>query len=136
MGIKIGNIFYGKDGYLELDGSTWKAYHNGEDKPFTGSKTSGTSNEDVSLTGGSDTGHFANFLDAVRSGNYHDLHCDINEGFYSSVLPLTANISYRLNRKLWFMGADMDRERFVNDPEADAMLTRAYRPPYVVPSEV
>jgi predicted dehydrogenase len=136
LGIKVGNIFYGKEGYLELDGSTWKAYHNREDKPFTGSKTVGASNEDVSLTGGSDTNHFANFLNAVRSGNYHDLHCDINEGFFSTVLPLTANISYRLSRKLGFMGADMDRERFIDDSEANSMLTRVYRPPYVVPNEV
>jgi hypothetical protein len=34
------------------------------------------------------------------------------------------------------MGGDMDMERFVNDPEANAMLTRNYRPPYVVPNEV
>ncbi|MEO8416292.1 MAG: Gfo/Idh/MocA family oxidoreductase [Ginsengibacter sp.] len=136
LGIKIGNIFYGTEGYLELDGSTWKAYHNGEDKPFTGSKGEETSNADISLTGPSGTEHFANFLNAVRSGNYQDLHCDINEGFFSTVLPLTANISYRLNRKLGFMGADMDREKFINDPEADAMLTKVYRPPYVVPNEV
>jgi hypothetical protein len=34
------------------------------------------------------------------------------------------------------MGADMDMERFMDDPEANAMLTRIYRPPYVVPEEV
>ncbi len=60
----------------------------------------------------------------------------MNEGFFSTVLPLTANISYRLKRGLEFMGADMDREEFVNDPEANALLTRVYRPPYVVPNEV
>jgi predicted dehydrogenase len=136
LGIKIGNIFYGTEGYLELDGSTWKAFHNGEDKPFTGSKSEGTSNEDISLTGPSGTEHFANFLNAVHSGNYHDLHCDINKGFFSTVLPLTANISYRLKRELHFMGGDMDMERFANDDEANAMLTRAYRPPYVVPDKV
>jgi hypothetical protein len=64
------------------------------------------------------------------------LHCDVNEGFFSTVLPLTANISYRLKRDLQFMGGDMDREKFVNDAEANELLTRAYRPPYVVPNEV
>ncbi len=133
---RIGNIFYGTDGYLEIDGGTWKAFRKREKEPFAGSKTKAASNEDVSLTGGSDTAHFSNFIDAIRSGNNEDLHCDINEGFFSSVLPLMANISYRLQRELKFMGADMDMERVVNDPEANAMLTRIYRPPYVVPEQV
>ncbi|MBL7736723.1 MAG: gfo/Idh/MocA family oxidoreductase, partial [Chitinophagaceae bacterium] len=51
-------------------------------------------------------------------------------------LPLLANISYRLKRELQFMGGNIDMERFVNNPAADAMLTRAYRPPYVVPDQV
>jgi predicted dehydrogenase len=133
---RIGNIFYGTEGYLEIDGGTWKAFRKREKEPFAGSKTKAESNEDVSLTGGSDTAHFSNFIDAIRSGNNEDLHCDINEGFFSSVLPLMANISYRLQRELKFMGADMDIERVVNDPEANAMLTRIYRPPYVVPEQV
>ena len=133
---KIGNIFYGTDGYLEIDGGTWKAFRKSEKEPFAGSKANAGSNEDVSLTGGSDTAHFSNFIDAIRSGKNGDLHCDINEGFFSSVLPLMANISYRLERELKFMGADMDREMVVNDSEANAMLTRIYRPPYAVPDKV
>lgn len=137
LGIKIGNIFYGKEGHLEIDGSNWKAYHKGESKPFAGSKDeNGTSNEDISLTGPSGTEHFANFINAVHSGRRQDLHCDINEGYTSTVLPLISNISYRLNRRLKFMGGDMKLEKFVNDPEANAMLTRSYRPPYVVPEQV
>ncbi len=85
------------------------------------------------MTRDSDGNHWANFLDAVRSGRNEDLHGDINEGFYSSALPLLANISYRLGRSLNFMG---DYEKFANDPEADTLLTRAYRRPYVVPEEV
>jgi hypothetical protein len=34
------------------------------------------------------------------------------------------------------MEEDNDGERIVNDPEANAMLTRIYRPPYVVPDKV
>ena len=77
--------------------------------------------------------HWANFLDALRSGNSGDLNANMREGFYSSALPLLANISYRLGRELKFMGG---HEKFANDPEADAMLTRIYRPPYVVPNVV
>ena len=61
------------------------------------------------------------------------LNCDIAEGFYSSSLPHLANISYRLGRELKFMG---DYEKFANDPEADTLLTRVYRKPYVIPEEV
>ena len=132
---RIGNIFFGTDGYLEIDGETWKAFRKREKEPFAGSKA-GTSNEEISLTGPSDTAHFSNFIDAIRSGKDETLHCDINEGFFSAALPLLANISYRVKRELQFMGADMDREKFVNDTQADAMLTRAYRPPYVVPNQV
>ena len=51
----------------------------------------------------------------------------------SAALPAMANISYRLKRELTFDGA---KEKFVNDPEADKMLTRDYRKPYVVPDMV
>ncbi|MEZ5103538.1 MAG: Gfo/Idh/MocA family oxidoreductase [Draconibacterium sp.] len=135
LDIKIGNMFYGTDGYLELNGSTWKAFRKREDKPFAGSDmtTSEVPKDPTFLAppGGSD--HYANLVDAIRSGSDYDLHCDINEGFYSSALPILANISYRLKRELTFMGS---YEKFANDPEADMMLTRNYRKPYVVPEDV
>ncbi len=67
------------------------------------------------------------------AGKDEMLNSDINEGFYSSALPHLGNISYRLGRELRFMG---DYERFVNDHEADTMLTRYYRKPFVVPDNV
>lgn len=135
LGIRIGNIFYGTEGYLELEGSTWKAFRKREEKPFAGSKGESVKIPDP-LTPPGGTEHYANFVDAIRSDNNDILHCDINEGFFSSTLPLIANISYRLDRGLKFMGGNMDREKFANDPEADELLTRVYRPPYVVPNEV
>jgi hypothetical protein len=114
---RIGNIFYGTEGYLELKDEVWKAFRKREKEPFAGSKPDTKSkNDDVSNVGSSDTAHFSNFIDAMRSGKDDDLHCDVNEGFFSSTLPLLANISYRLERELKFMGADMDREMVVNDP--------------------
>jgi predicted dehydrogenase len=127
LGIDVGNAFFGSDGYLELNGATWKAFRRREKQPFASSK-------DGNKQDG--TEHWANFLDAIRSGKNETLNGDINEGFFSSALPLLSNISYRLKRELRFMGADMDMERFMDDPEANAMLTRIYRPPYVVPEQV
>jgi hypothetical protein len=124
QGQEVGNIFYGTEGWLEISGSMWKAFRGRERKPFAGSKEG---------TRSRDSNHMANFIDALRSGKNEDLHCDIREGFYSTTLPHLANISCRLGRMLKFVG---DNEKFANDPEADTMLTRVYRTPYVVPDKV
>jgi hypothetical protein len=123
-GQEVGNLFYGTEGWLEISGDTWKAFRRREKEPFAGSKDDGNNQKE---------NHFSNFIDALRGGKNEILHCDINDGFYSSSLPLLANISYRVGRSLEFMG---DYEKFVNDPEADMLLTRVYRKPYVVPDEV
>jgi len=44
-----------------------------------------------------------------------------------------ANISYRTGRALKFEGKS---EKFIDDKEADSMLTRVYRKPYIVPEAV
>ena len=62
-----------------------------------------------------------------------DLTCDIEEGYRSTALPHMANISYRLGRELKFDGS---KEKFVNDEEANGMLSREYREPYVVEENV
>ena len=134
LDIHIGNVFYGTKGYLELDGGTWKAFREKEKEPFAQSKR-GTapspSNQVLAAPGGAE--HYANFLDAIRAGNNETLHCDIEEGFKSSVLPLIANVSYLTGRELRFDG---DTEKFVKDKQADKMLTRDYRDPYTVPNKV
>ncbi len=135
LGIMIGNTFYGTEGYMELNGSTWKAYKQREKEPFA---VSPVENSEVpkdptfrAAPGGSE--HFANFIDAIRSGKDSDLNCDIHDGHLSAALPHLANISYRLGRELRFMGS---YEKFANDPEADLMLTRNYRKPFVISDEV
>lgn len=135
MNLRVGNIFYGTEGWLELTGSRWNAFRDNEDKPFAGSDDLEESEpEDPTFMRAiSGSEHWVNFIDAIRSGKNSDLVCDIREGFYSSALPLLANISYRLNRSLSFMG---EFEKFADDPEANIMLSRIYRKPYVVPSSV
>ena len=131
--ISVGNIFYGTDGYVEIKdeaASPWKAFRRREKKAFEGSvaeQGSGKEPQDIIAD------HFTNFLDAIRSGKNETLNCDIVEGHYSTALPHLANISYRLGRELRFRG---DYEKFIDDPEADRLLSRVYRQPYVVPDEV
>jgi predicted dehydrogenase len=124
-GSEAGNLFYGTEGYLEIFGDTWKAFRKRETEPFASSNDSENKQVD---------NHYTNFLDAIRSGKDEMLHCDINEGVLSSALPHLANISYLVGHGLTFNGT---AEKFVNDPEADALLTRKeYRKPYVVPDKI
>jgi predicted dehydrogenase len=131
LGISIGNTFYGTEGYLEINGSNWQAFRRRENKPFAGSGIGEKPTDFMTPPGGG--GHFNNFIDAIRSGKDEDLHCQIYEGYMSACLPALANISYRLKRELHFDGA---KEKFIKDAEADKMLTRDYRKPYVVPQAV
>lgn len=124
-GTEVGNLFYGSEGYLEIFNDTWRAFRHREKEPFATNKDGET--EDLA------NNHWANFIDAIRSGNAEMLHGHIDDGFMSTCLPLLGNISYRVGRKLMFDGAT---EKFVNDPEADELLTRKYREPYVVPDHV
>ena len=123
-GQEVGNLFYGSDGWLEIDGNTWKAFRKRGKEAFAGAKEGPNEGRG---------GHWANFLDALRSGKNETLHGDILEGHLSTSLCHLANISYRAGRSLTFTGK---KEKFAGDAEADAMLTRVYRKPYVVPEKV
>jgi predicted dehydrogenase len=83
---------------------------------------------------GDDTGqqHFENFIDCVRSRKAEDLKAPLEDGHLSSTLCHLGNISYRVGRSLKFDGTT---ERFVGDEEADKLLGRSYRAPYVLPDK-
>ncbi len=118
--VKIGDIFYGTEGMLAITSyTTWQTYMGREMEPGPGGSGGGN--------------HFANFLDAVKSRNVKSLNGPIEEGHYSSAYCHLGNIAYRLGRKLHI---NPSTESFINDAEADAMLTRNYRAPFVVPAKV
>ena len=76
-----------------------------------------------------------NFLAACRSRNYKDLHDEIANAYLSASLCHLGNISYRVGRKLTIAPAPKAAVApivFVNDAEADKLITRNYRKPYVV----
>lgn len=74
--------------------------------------------------------HYQNFVDAIRATNPGLLTSPIEEGFYSCALIHLANISYRLGRSIDF---DPEKQVVIGDEEAQAMLTKEYREPFVVP---
>jgi len=80
-----------------------------------------------------DLDHFQNWIGAVRSRKPSDLFAEIEEGHKSATLAHLANAAYRTRQTLQF---DPQAERFVNSAEANKLLTRDYRAPFVVPDEV
>ena len=131
--VKIGNVFYGGDGWLEIDaGGNWKTYYGykGEPGPNSDDIASDEGGDALDLSGGGDGSHFGNFIKAVRSGKKEDLTCDIEVGHRSSALAHLGNISYRLGRELTFDGK---MEKFIDDKEAMLLVRRDYREPFVVP---
>jgi predicted dehydrogenase len=118
--VKIGDIFYGTEGILAITSyESWQVFFGHGLQKGPGGR------------GGGD--HFDNFLKAVKARDPKLLNADIEQGHLSSAYCHLGNIAYRLGRKLH---VNSSTESFVNDPEADAMLTREYRAPYVVPAKV
>ena len=122
----IGNIFFGSDGCLTVDYKGFQVYL-GENRELVRQ----TEYEEPESW---DTApHVGNFLKAVASRNPADLNADVLEGHFSAALCHMANISYRTGRKLAF---DPESETFPGDTEANKLVTRDYREPFVVPAQV
>jgi len=119
-GVGVGNIFYGSEGYMVV-----KGYDHFE--TFLGQHRS----KGPSRKKGGD--HFANWLKAVRSRRTADQNAPVETAHLSSGLAHLGNIAYRVNRSLTF---DPKSEQVVGDTEANALLTREYRAPFVVPEKV
>jgi len=116
----IGNLFYGSNGYLAIDGYTkYWSYLGKEQEAGPARKDGGD--------------HFANFITAVRSHSRGELTAEIEEGAISTTLVHLANISYKLGRTIHFDAASY---ACTGDKEATAMFRREYRKPFVVPQLV
>lgn len=75
--------------------------------------------------------HQQDFLRAIASRGKPV--ADIEQGFISSASCILANISMKLGRTLTW---DSDRQRVVGDEEANKLLRRPYRKPWVHPEPV
>jgi len=80
------NIWFGTDGY-----AVGPNYTSGVAFDYKG-------NQLGKWSGGDYQAHFANFVKAIKSRNYKDLHLDIEEGHLSSALAHLGNVSYRLGK--------------------------------------
>jgi len=120
----VGNVFFGSEGFMTLDPQGFRVYK-GYKRELAMEEKAGR--------GGEDSPHLENFLAACRSRNYKDLAADIEVGVTSVALVHLANISYRVGRRLTI---DPAAWRILGDSEAERMLTRNYRAPYIVPDRV
>ncbi|MHC4336502.1 MAG: Gfo/Idh/MocA family oxidoreductase [Planctomycetota bacterium] len=134
-GVRIGNLFFGTEGWMCLNssGDTWQTFFGRKNEPGPTSAGAEAGADPSDLAGAGGEAHFVNFINALRSGRKEDIPADIEGGHLSAALCHMANISYRLGRKLTFDGA---REKFVGDRQANRMLTRKYRKHFVVPERV
>ncbi len=124
-GAGVGNIFYGDKGYMVVKHyGTYETYL-GKEREKGPSRT-----EEGELTL-----HFQNWFDAIRARDMSIQNGPVQTGHLSSSLAHLGNISYRLGRQLEF---DPVAERFLGNDEAEAntMLTRDYRAPYILPEIV
>lgn len=113
------NIFYGDDGYMMIDRGGYRIFHRrGEKGPSLENKWTDSPR------------HYQNFIDCIKSRKSEALIADIEEGHYSSMLPHLANIAYRTGRRLEFDG---ESETFLDDKEANQMLSREYRKGFELP---
>lgn len=112
----VGVTFYGSKGYMQVEYFKYRTFLGRE-------RTPGPTRE-------SQRNEWATFVAGVRSRNPADLGVEIEEGHLSSALCHLGNIAYRLGRTVHF---DPATETFTGDEAANALLTRQYRSPYVVP---
>ena len=122
----VGNIFFGDEGYMVVDPYGFRI-HLGDERH----KTQEEKPHEERIW--DPRPHMSNFLDAVRSRNRHSLNADIQIGAAAAELCHLANISYRCGQQLH---TDRDTGMFVGNGIANELLSRQYRPPYVIPQRV
>ena len=132
-GVKIGNLFYGSKGWLWIEerGRNWQSYFGPKNEKGPGAEAPADANSEPTGLTTTEYPHYQNFIDAIRAGDPKVLTCDVLEGHLSSSLPHLGNISYRVGRALTFDGKT---ERFVDDKQADRLLTREYRKGFEIPN--
>ncbi len=121
-----GNIFFGDQGYMVVEPSGFQIYMGDERE-----KTHDEQRHEERVW--DPTPHMTNFIEAVRSRNQYALNADIRIGAAAAELCHLANISYRCQQQLHI---DSESGSFVGNGTANEMLTRRYRPPYVVPKHL
>jgi len=110
-GVDNGNAFYGTDGWLLLSKRGILKRFDVQNRP-----------QPIPDTQPRLTGHFQNFIDAIRGDDTP--RADIEKGHLSASLCHLGNIATRLGRSLKF---DPGQEKVIDDADAGELLGRSYR---------
>ena len=139
----VGNIFFGDAGFMVVDQGRFQvvkstaASISGEAARGAGAgsaeKYEKVMDEKPEERTDSTAAHMKNLFDAMRARDHKVLHADVEIGARSAVFCHLANISYRVGRALRMAQSN---GRFLGDDEANALLTRNYREPYLISREV
>jgi predicted dehydrogenase len=162
---RVGNVFYGENGYLVCSSYADAVAMTPDDQVIRVFKSK------------SDDDHFGNFAAAIRSGSRAGQHGEIEEGHLSSATCHLGNVSYRLGREVPFssgeakscrdtdgtealgrmrkhleknkisldqaecrigaeLNLDVKTERFLDNAKANALLSREYRKGFEVPAKI
>ncbi|MGQ8338170.1 Gfo/Idh/MocA family protein [Sunxiuqinia sp. A32] len=121
-----GLAFLGEYGTLVVDRNGWEVIpetvSTGKKEGYDGVKLQSAVGDGLDI-------HVRNFLDCMRDRDKTP-NCSIEIGAHIARFAHLGNISYRLGRKLdW----DGDKQQFVNDDEANAMVKAHYRAPWTLP---
>ena len=120
-----GVAFHGNNGVLVVDRGGWEVYPETETVKrkktyrMAGEPRRGPSGEDSHLA------HVRNFIECMDSRQ--NPRSDVEIGHYSMIACHLSNIAFRLGRRVEW---DAEKERFVNDAEAQRLVTREYRAPW------
>jgi predicted dehydrogenase len=134
----VGNIFFGDLGFMVLDQGGYQVYKStagnisGEAArgAGAGSRERYEKTGEAKSTGDETVPHMQNLFAAMRARDHKLLHAEIEMGARSAAFCHLANVAHRAGHTLLM---DPATGRFTNDEKANAMLTRPYRAPYVVP---
>ena len=120
----IGLCFYGTEGTVHigwLDGWTFYPRNSGKKGIHENPQLHDPDKQNIPEL-------WANFLSSIESGNRPI--CDIEVGHRSTTMSLLGMLSLKLGRSVRWDG---DKEQILGDPEANALLRRDYRAPWVYP---
>ncbi|MFP6768383.1 MAG: Gfo/Idh/MocA family oxidoreductase [Planctomycetaceae bacterium] len=122
-GFDSGNAFYGTEGYMIFSRrGAFRTYLGPKSKP-------GPTEPKQSRTNRGYAPHLAEFLDAIGTRNF-DTRANADIAHLSCSLVHLGEVAFRTQGRLDF---DPKTETFVDSPQANAMLTKAYRKGYELP---
>jgi predicted dehydrogenase len=122
----VGNIFFGSEGYMVVEPNGFQVYK-GDKREKTMDERAHEGRIWTAVP------HMKNFLEAVRKRDHRVLAADVETGVRAAAFCHLGNIAYRVGRLLEI---SQSTGRFLGDEQANSLLARDYRAPYVVPETV